>query len=59
MCRESWPIKDSLTYRPSSQGWASRVLVCDVCVVCVLCGIFGGFFGLFLLFLLYLLASML
>ena len=28
------PIKDSLTYRPSSQGWASRVLplICNVCV---------------------------
>ena len=49
MCRESWlAIKDSLTHRPSSQGWASKCplglffyaifnfsfLVCDV-HVCV------------------------
>ena len=42
------PVKDSLTYRPSSQGWALRVLpplICVVCVVaclcvCFLCGIY-------------------
>ena len=41
------PIKDSLTYRPSSQGWASRVLpliICLLCGVCMFCvGCLVGF----------------
>ena len=33
------PIKDSLTYRPSSQGWASRVLplIRNVCMFGMRC----------------------
>ena len=37
------PIKDSLTYRPSSQGWAPRVLLsciflfCMSCLLCFMC----------------------
>ena len=40
VCGESWyAIKDSLTHRPSSQGWAPGVLpfsvqVCYLCRVC-------------------------
>ena len=45
VCGESWlAIKDSLTHRPGSQGWAPSVLLsCHVmCIcVCVLCGYFG------------------
>ena len=41
------PIKDSLTYHPSSQGWASRVLpliICLLCGVCMFCvGCLVGF----------------
>ena len=34
-------IKDSLTYRPSSQGWAPGVLL-SCCFMCV-CVLYGGF----------------
>ena len=44
VCGESWQaIKDSLTHRPSSQGWAPDVLPFYVqCVVCVLGWRVGG-----------------
>ena len=46
MCGESWhAIKDSLTHRPSSQGWAPGVLpfYVQVFVLCVyLDGGMGG-----------------
>ena len=32
------PIKDSLTYRPSSQGWAPRVVLLSVLFVCTWVG---------------------
>ena len=37
VCGESWlAIKDSLTHRPSSQGWAPSVLLsCHVMCICV------------------------
>ena len=41
VCGESWlAIKDSLTHRLSSQGWAPGVLLlcCSVCVSHVSCG---------------------
>ena len=48
------PIKDSLTYRPSSQGWASRVLpliICLLCGVCMFCvGCLVGFLVFFFSF---------
>ena len=28
------PVKDSLTYHPSSQGWAPRVMPLIICLVC-------------------------
>ena len=65
------PVKDSLTYRPSSQGWALRVLL--LCVVCVVeCLVYVCFcvvyistctctqwvwLGVFLFFLIYLLIA--
>ena len=54
-------IKDSLTYRPSSQGWASRVL--PLMYVYLFCSMldtgFCGWFYFLSFFLLYILASML
>ena len=55
VCGESWPaVKDSLTHRPSSQGWAPSVLLsCHVMCICVcvflygcfgICGYIGGGF---------------
>ena len=43
VCGESWlAIKDTLTHRPSSQGWApSHVISCYFMCICVLCGCFG------------------
>ena len=35
MCGESWHHERSLTHHPSSQGWASGVLLFCVCVVFV------------------------
>ena len=37
VCGESWlAVKDSLTHRPSSQGWAPRVLLpCCVVLLCI------------------------
>ena len=40
VCGESWlTIKDSLTHCPSSQGWASGILLlcCSVCVCVMFC----------------------
>ena len=38
VCGESWlAVKDSLTHRPSSQGWAPRVLLPFCGVLSVLC----------------------
>ena len=38
MCGESWhAIKDSLTHRPSSQGWAPGVLPLCVCMCMCVC----------------------
>ena len=56
MCGESWhAIKDSLTHRPSSQGWAPGVLpfyvqVCCLSRVCTWMegwGVEGDFYYLF------------
>ena len=49
MCGESWlAIKDSLTHRPSSQGWAPSVLLsCHVVSVVSInvCGYFTYLYG--------------
>ena len=46
MCKGGWdtgcvgrvgPIKDSLTYRPGSQGWAPRVLPLSFCLYVIVC----------------------
>ena len=54
MCGESWhAMKDSLTHRPSSQGWAPGVLPflykCFVCLLYVLGWRDGGEEGGYLL----------
>ena len=70
MCGESWhAMKDSLTHRPSSQGWAPGVLPFFVQVFCLypvymyLDGGMGGggwlLTSLFLFYYLYSWASML
>ena len=64
VCGESWlAIKDSLTHRPSSQGWAPSVLLsCHVMRICVcvlygyfgVCGLYVGGFYLFISLSIYL-----
>ena len=39
------PVKDSLTYCPSSQGWAPRVLPLMFCVALCVFGICAGVMG--------------
>ena len=65
MCGESWhAIKDSLTHRPSSQGWAPGVLpfymqVCCLSRVCTWMEGWGVEGDFFLFYYLFYLASML
>ena len=41
VCGKSWlDIKDSLTHRPSSQGWAPGVLLFVLCRVTLSCDVF-------------------